>query len=393
LDGSDANAVIDAGTEREGDTNPFMGLAWKKSQYWQIKVVEYARPQTMGYALQALMGSGSDNYTAPTLSTTLSAGISAGASSFSVNATLGTVGTAYFNFTPGYSSASYEVANVNLASRSGAGPYTYSLVGSGTFAKAHSSSDTVNNVSTHAFTRQLLTYDPYTIEIGWGSSSGGPIIVARIQDCVCYSLKLTSEAGLPLKIEHDWYGSLSTLQSSLSSTSFEDMAQAANVPFLHYQAAGVWSLDGSNSGSTNAATIKKLELTIKNSTGDKDFLTEQYYPVYFIPSNIEVDGNIQVVFQHKAQYYNTYYGTTAPTLGTTTDSYLVGYGALTNTWTVDGINTLALTLPNLAYTAAKLTPKLDGKPVEQQLVVKAIRSIAQPTPVTVTLSNSANAQY
>jgi hypothetical protein len=390
LDGSDAEPNTKVQKEREGDTSPFVALMYKTEQMWELKVVEYIRPIGVGFILQALLGTGSDAFTAPTQATTLSAPITVGANTFNVNGAIGTVGNAFFNFTPGYASAAYEVANVNLASKTGAGPFTYTLQ-SGTFQNAHSTSDVVNNASVHVMTRQQTTYDAYAWEVAFGNSTFGKVF--RISNCVCTGLTLSSDMGKPLKLEHTWVGSQSAIQATFTTISQEgtNLVGVAGGPLVHFHGGSSWSIDGSTSG--NAAGIRSLKLTLKNSTKPEDMQSELVYAPYFIPGDFEIDGQIQVIFESYAQYLNTFFGSASATTGAT-DSYLVGYGAFTTTWTSDGVNSLAVSLPYVGYTGAKLDPpKLDAKPLYQTLLFSAYKTPAFPTPITFTLNNSQSSAY
>lgn len=400
LDGTDANPEAKFAEEREGDGSPHISLVYKTQQYWMIKIVEYLRPITAGYALQALLGSGSDSFAAGT-STTLSAAVVAGATSFQSAASLGNAGTGYVNFTPGYASAVYEVLNVNLASRTGVGPYTYNLVAGQTFANAHANGDTVSLGQVHTLTRQSGQYDAYAIELGFGASAYGVARAIRVRDCVCVELKLTSEANKPVKLEHTWYGAPGALQAALSAVTLEgtSVKGAAGGPLSHDEAQTTWSLDGSTAGTTNAATVRRLELTLKNSTSPEELQSEGLYSPYYMPGNFDVTARVDVFFQNYQQYYETYYGATSPATAAT-DSYLTGFGSLGCTWApaniagaTDGLNSLALSLPNVAYTAAKLTPKLSRKPLVQAIQMRAVKSVAQPAPATFTLTNSWPNQY
>lgn len=390
LDGSDAEPNTKVQKEREGDTSPFIALMYKTEQMWELKITEYIRPIGVGIILQALLGTGSDSYTAPTQTTTLNAATIIGATTFTTVASIGNTSTGYFNFTPGYASAVYEVQNVNLASRTGSGPYTYTLQ-SGAFSYAHNSADTVNNASTHVFTRQQTTYDAYSWEVAFGNTTFGKVF--RIVNCVCTGLTLTSDMGKPLKLEHTWVGSQSAIQAAFSTISQEgtNLVGVAGGPLVHFHAGSTWSIDGSTSG--NAAGIRQFKLTMKNSTKPEDMQSELVYAPYFLQGDFEIDGQLQVIFESYNQYLNTYFGSSSATTGAT-DSYLVGTGAFTTTWTSDGVNSLAVSLPFVGYTAAKIDPpKLDAKPVYQNLQFSAYKTPAFPTPVTFTLTNSQASQY
>jgi hypothetical protein len=391
LDGSEANPEAKFATEREGDTSPYMSLIYKSGQYWTVKVVEYLRPITAGCAFQALLGSGSDTYTAPAKSSTLAAAVVAGATTFQSTGDLGNSSTLAINFTPGVASATYEVQTVNLASRTGTGPYTYTLAAGATFKNAHNSGDTITSASTHVFARTSYSYDPYSIEFAFGDGTHAPYQAIRLRDTVCVDLKLTSVAGKPVRLEHTWYGAASILQSALATVVLEGttVVGAAGGPLTHFMAGSSWQVD--NAGTGNAGSIKQFDLTLKNTSAPDEFQSEGISPAYFAPANFDITGQLQVIFQNYQQYYETYYGAASPAANAV-DSYLVGYGQAAVTWTGDGVNSLQASLPSLAYTAAKLTPKLDAKPLMQSIAFSGIKSGAT-APLSLVLSNSQAAVY
>jgi len=391
LDGSDANPDRKVQKEREGDTSPLISLIYPTGQHWVVKVVEYVRPITAGCALQAILGTNSDTYTAPTQSGTLSAAIVAGATSFQTALNLGSSGTIALNFTPGIGNATYEVQTVNIASKSGTGPYTYTLNGGVTFKNAHANGDTITSQSSHVFTRQPTTYDPYSLEAAFSQAGFGKAF--RIQDAVCYQLKIAMETGKPIKLEHDWYCSLATVQAALQTPVFEgtSVIGQAGAPLHYNMALGAWSVDGATTGA--AALIKKAEITLKNSTAAEEFQTEGLSPTYFIPGILDIDGTLDVIFTSYQQFAETYFNALTLAAGAQ-DSYIQGYGAFSTLFTGDPINSLALSLPNVAYTAAKLNPpKLDGKALMQQLAFSAQKTALTPTTFTATLTNSQASSY
>jgi hypothetical protein len=399
LDGSDANPDAKFQEEREGDTSPHISLVYKTAQVWGIKVVEYVRPITIGYALQALLGSGSDSFAGGT-TTTLAASITAGATTFSSTADLGITGTGYMGFSTAYGDAAYEVAKVDYTTKTGVGPYVYTLASSGTFKSAHASAAAIGKPQVHTLTRQVGPFDAYSIEAAFGSASYGLFKVFRVQDCVCTDLMLESSApGHPVKASHTWYGAPGIIQASLASIVQEGngVVGAAGGPLTHHSAQSTWSLDGVSTG--NAATIKSFKLTLKNGTQPEELLSEGLYAPFYMPGNFDITADLTAIFNGYNQYLETYYGTTAATTNAT-DSILTGYGSASVTWananiagSLDGLNALACSLPNVAYKAAKLTPRLDGKPLEQQISLRAVRSPAQATPLTLTLTNNWPSAY
>ncbi len=63
------------------------------------------------------------------------------------------------------------------------------------------------------------------------------------------------------------------------------------------------------------------------------------------------------------------------------------------TFAADGVNSLTLALPNIAYTAATLTPQTNGDVLRQPLAFRALPSPANPSPVTLTLTNTQDTPY
>lgn len=391
LDGSDASIEPKHAQEREGDTSPFVSLVYKTEQTGAVKIVEYLRPRTAGCALQAVLGSGSETYTAPTKATTLAANILAGATSFQSTADLGNTGTLACNFTPGVASQTYEVQTVDLTTKSGTGPYTYTLAAAAKFAYAHTSGDALTSGSTHALVRGLTSYDPFTLEVARGDGVNAPFQVVRFTDAVCTDVRITSAKGKPVQLEHTWYGAYELLKASNAVPVYEGNSVAGSTggPMMHWNAAGTWTLDGATGG--NAASIEQVVIDIKNATTANEFVSENINPDYFTLDNVDISAQAQVIFQSFSQYYETYFGSASPS-STARDSVLTGFGSLAATWSTDAINALAASLPNVAYTAAKVPFKLDGKPVRQALAMTAVKTPAS-NPIALTLTNSQNSAY
>lgn len=160
---------------------------------------------------------------------------------------------------------------------------------------------------------------------------------------------------------------------------------------MFYQvAANTWKIDNVTTG--NAGSITKLDLNIKNSTAPDDLQNEFIYPTYFIPGNATISGTLDVQFQSYQQYLEMYFGSASAGTGAT-DSYLVGTGQASTTFNTDAVNSLGIALPYINYTAGKLTPKLDAKPLTQPIAWTATRNAANLIPVTFTLANSWANQY
>lgn len=398
LDGSD---VIDGAQHqqtRQGDTSPYNSLAWKSGQYWGFKIVEYVRPYVVGAMMQALLGSGSDTYTAPTKSTTLSgAGNTAGSTSVVVVGDLGNLLTLAVNINPGFASTTYEVVTLDLTTRSGTGPYTYTIANSGTLKYGHSAAEVVTSASKHVLTRQSGAYDPCTYEIGYGLT-GSPIKGAiRMTDAVLTDMTITGQKGQLWRMEHNWLaatGKFLTGVQTLSQTSYEGANRlgVAGGPFGWYQGTQ-WNINGAGTG--NGATIESFQLQLKNSTTWDDLQSELLTPVYFLPGTFDISGQMTVQWQSWAQYTDMYFGS-ASAANNAADDYHVGYESLDFICASDALNSFEIQLPKIFYTAAKLTPKLDGKALRQPLSFTALKNDPGSTPADAfvfTLNNSSNAQY
>lgn len=390
LDGTSAGPKRKANAEWEGDASPFENLVTSSSQYYEIKVKEYARPITMGCALQAVNATGSDAYTGPTKSTTLGASITAGATTCQLVGDFGNVGTLAVSVSGAYGSASYEVVTLDLTTRTTPN-FTYTVAASGTFKKAHSSSDPVISVATHVFTRQAAAYDFYTIEYGYTMPGASPKSF-RIQDCVCYQLKIAGQKGSKIMLEHDWYGIQSATPASQATPTYEGygLAGVTGGPFMYYQNNGTIQIDGAATG--NAATVTDFALTIKNSTAAEALQSELFLTSGFLPGTVTYDLAASAHFQNYNQYGETYLGSTTVNTSST-DSYLTGQGSFSATFSTDAINAIALSMPNAAYLAADIaTPKLDGQPVIQPITFKPTKQ-GGTVPATLTLTNSQNSAY
>lgn len=388
LDGSDANPDAKFVTEMEGDLSPEVSLMYKGSQVWKVLVKEYARPVTLGIALQAHNGSGSDAYVAPSKSTTLSAAIAAGANSFSSTASLGNAGNAYIGFTTSATNSGAEFKQVNLASQAGTGPYTYSLVAGQSFAKSHAAGDTVQTSATHAFTRQFFAYDFYSLEVAVGEGVM-PQQVFRLRNAVCTDLDMQMDKGKVISVTHTWYAVLDSMPAATFNHGSLPLEIAA--PFKFDMAAGTWSLDGATTG--NALKITKLQITSKDSSFDPlAFQDESIAPDFFMLGNRSLDVKAQTVFNGWAQYNETFFGATTVS-ATTQDSALTGFGSLAATWSIDGFNTFAINLPYLGYKPIALKPVLKGGPLTMPMDLIALKPPSGGSPITATLTNSQAAAY
>jgi hypothetical protein len=383
LDGSSADPMSKVTMEREGDGSGYMVLDFKEEQHGVVKVVEYARPFLAGYALQSLLGSGSDTYTAPTANTTLSANVLAGAATCSVVANLGNTGTLAVQVEGGYSSATAETVTLDLTTKTGTGPYVYTLAASATFVKGHSSGGSVVSAASHVLTAKYA-FDPYTFEIGYGEP-GALTQIIRFVDACCTDLQIESTKGKPVKFTHSWYATKTKFMTAGTATT-----APTGTPFRHFDGAGTWKLNNLSTG--NAVTIDSFKLQLKRSTQVAECQSESVNPVYFLPGNVDIDGDLDAVFNSWADFNLTYYGTTAPAANAT-DSNLVGESQVSVTYQSDAVNSLTFSLPTVAYKTANVKQSLKGGAVKQPIKIQARKTAANPVPLTVTLLNGQVGAY
>lgn len=396
LQGTDIMDSVQYGSEREGDTSPVISLVWKTGQYWAFKIVEYARPQGLGYVLEALLGTGSDTFTAPTKASTVgAAGILAGGTTFPSVVDLGNVGSVALNFDPGLSNPLYEIQTVDLTTRTGAGtPWTYTLAAGATFKKAHAAASTINSVSKHLLTNQPTTFDPCTYEFGYGLATTTTKGAFRATDAVCVEVDIVGQKGQLWRIEHTWIAATGKLLTALQTPTYEGASQVgiAGSPFVWWQGSQ-WNINGS--GANNAATIESFQIRMRKNVNWDDLQSEALTPVYFLPGNFDVDGSMTVQFQSFQQYYDMYFGSPSAA-NNTTDSTLVGFEALDLICTADAINSFEINVPVIYYTAGKLSPSLDGKPLKQPLSFTARKpspGATIPDILQLTVNNSLASQY
>lgn len=394
LDGSGPTDGVQNNGEREGDTSPYLSLVYKSGQYWPFKIVEYARPQIAGYALQSLLGSGSDTYTAPAKTGTLAGAVAAGATSFTTTTDLGNLGTLGLNVDPGYSSASYEAVTVDCTSKTGSGTFTYSLVAGTAFKQAHNAAAVINTASSHVLAATPYTFDPYSYELGYGAAAAPISGALRLVDAVCVGLTISGQKGQPIRFESDWFAASAKELTALQSPTYEgtNVVGAAGGPLVWHQ-GNIWNINGSTSG--NAVAVESFQMQMKRSTAWDDLKTELLTPSYFLPGNIDISGQFSVTFLSWAQYSDMYFANTTFT-NNAVDSYLVGYESLLLKWTSDAVNSFQINLPRINYTGGSLSPKLDGKPLKQPLSFTASKpqpGAAFSDAAIFTLTNSNNAQY
>jgi hypothetical protein len=390
LDGTEANPESNITSDREGDTSPYKSFVMKSSELGMIKIVERARPRTMGCALQALLGASSDTYVPATYSSTLAGNVVAGATTIKLTADPGNVGTLVVIV--GIDTSTPEVLTLDLTSRTTPN-YTVTIAASGTAQYAHTSADPVQSKAQHTFARGLTVYEPYTIECQYGTNGTNPFGVEQFLDAVCTEVQIQSQKGGPLILSHTWYSAKFQRKSSFSSVSYEGTGVVGipGAPFIHTQAQNLWQVDG----ATINGRLESFQVTLKNSTDPHDLQTDGLNPAYFTPELFDVDGSAQVLFTTWDQYFKTYYGNTTSPTSTAVDSYLIGTGSIQTTWQADLVNSFNFNLSSMNYMAAKKAPPktTSAKAMRQALSFSALRTPAAATPVTMVLCNTQNSQY
>lgn len=390
LDGTSANPQTNVMTDREGDTSPYKSFAMKTGELGKIVIVERARPITMGCAFQALMGASSDTYVAATYNSTLAASCSAGATTVKLTADPGNVGTLAVVIDP--TGTTPEVVTLDLTTRTTPN-YTVTIASSGTLQYNHNNSLVVQSKAQHTMKRGLTVYEPYTIEVQYGTSGTAPYRAEQYVNAVCTEIQLRHQKGQPLVLQHTWYSSKVQGKASFSSVSYEGngIPGTFGAPYVWEQAQNAWTMNGS---SINGL-MEAFNLSIKNSTDPNDLITDGLNPVYFTPELFDVDGQAQYLFTSWDNYYKTYFGNTTAPATTAADSYLIGTGSIQGIWTADGVNTLTVGLTNMAYTAAmKADPKVSSaKAMRQMVSFSALRTPAYTDPFSVVLTNTQNSAY
>jgi hypothetical protein len=354
----------------------------KENQMVKITVKFNPRPIEMGFVESAALGTSSDVFTAATVSTTVSANTTAGATSITVPANTGLTGTGTIALAVGVGTANEEIATFTLPA-SGVGPYTLTVANSGALKKAHSTSDVVRSFSLHTLTDQVDS-PYYTVEVGLGSLNGGAGPTLRITDCKVEQIQRSAKAGGILEYTVDWIGIATVAQASPSTVTYENH----NI-FLYSQSNGGWTLNGSTTG--DAAAVETFQLTQKNGI-DTGIQAEQLTLGALIFGNIDVKSNLEVIMQNSQLIGLTYLGGT----NGTTDSQTIGSGSLVLTFSQpDGLHTVTYTLTTLHYSQLKMPePKKDGKHFKLTLEGTSVSNMGQNTYlIQVAIQNTQNSTY
>lgn len=350
MDGSGIEIIADNMVVDEGDGSRRPSTMIKTGQKAKVKLKAALRANELGFFEQAAQGSGSDTYTTPTVSTTLSASTSVGATTITVGANTGLTGSGTIALVLEAGTATEEIATFTIPATGGGAPYTLTVASAGTLKLAHSNTGTVKSVATHAITDQQ-DGDYFTCEVGLGNlySAGGTAI--RVRSCKVSSFKRSAEHGKLLIHEVEFTGIVSTVQSSPATITLEQHA-----PFLFTQMQAGVTLDGST--TVDAANLTKLEINQDNKL-DEDTQAEALTLAALIFGQIEVKVNYSVILTVFSKLFAIYFGSTTGT----TDSQTLYLGSLTVTFTQpDTFQTVQYKMLTLAYPNGKWPElKRDGK--------------------------------
>lgn len=376
----------------EGDTNIFENLSVKEAGALDITIAERVQPITVGCGIQALFGTGSDTVTPAAYSSTLGASASAGATTIQLTADPGNVGAAV-PFLLDAGTATAEVVVINLTTRTTPN-YTVTIASSGTLKFAHSNGATAVQATTHTLTPQNTTYDPYTIELGVGTSSyGTPARVYRGVDAVGVKWGLQSgPGGKALMATHDWYGSRTKKLSTWAVPTYEGgnvAGSITNSPMTHNQAT--WTLNSATTGE--ALTIKNFQIQCARNTAPDDFMTESILAAYFLPGGqFTISGQFQMPLTSWREFDLAMYNSTAAA-DSSVDNYIIGYMPLSVVWAPDAFNTITITLPNIKFAVPNPTYFAgNGKALSLPVSFKTNKN-SSTSPITIAITNSQTTAY
>jgi hypothetical protein len=343
--GTKVEIALNTEEVKEGDGSRRTTLLIKNGQKVKGKLTASLRPNERGYFEKWSQGVGSDTYTAPAASTTLSASTSVGATTISVasNTGLTSAGTIALVLEPG--TATEEIA-VFTTPPTGSGPYVLTVANSGTLKIAHSNSGAVKSKATHVLTDQNEG-NYVTIEAGFGNlySAGGTAI--RIKACKIDKYTITGEHGKILMDEIEFTGIISTVQGSPATITLEQ-----HGPFIFYQ--GAYTVDG----NSTAQALRKFSIE-RNNNLDDDTQGETLNPSCLIFTDLDVKLKWSLILTSFSPVYKTFYGSTTGT----TDSTQIGTGSFNALFTQpDTLNTLQYNVLTVGYTNTPWPePKEDGK--------------------------------
>ncbi len=269
----------------------------------------------------------------------------------------------------------------------GSGPYSYymnSNTTSGAFAQTHTNGGNVQSTAQHAISDQAGNCNPYTIEFGFGTTSGKSMVL-RVRDCMPTMCKRSGSKGGLWIYDTDWVGTATTLQASPSSVTLE-----IGNPFLYTQIQGGVTLDVST-GET--AYLENLDISTNNNV--ELIQTELLTPDAPLADAIRTDLSWTSVWQ-TSQSQNRMANVLMGGINGTSDAQTI----LNNPITVvlaqpDKFNQITYSIPNInnvKYTMPALKAK--GGHFAQQVDCSATNAQGANTNImTVTVLNTQNSAY
>jgi len=382
LDGTKLEFGMKTAEVWEGDGSRHVSQLIKEQQMVKVTVKFNPRPIELGFFEAAALGSNSDTFTGATVSTTVSANTSSGASTITVPVNTGLTGTGTINLVVGAGTANEEIATFNLPV-TGVGPYTLTVANSGTLKKSHTTSDVIRTYSQHVLTDQVDS-PYYTLEVGLGSLNSGAGPTLRVTDCKVEQIQRSAKAGGILEYSVDFVGIATVAQTNPSVVTYENH----NI-FLYSQSNGGWTLNGSTTGDAQA--VEQFSITQKNAI-DTGIQAEALTLAALIFGNVDIKTNCEVIMQNSNMINLTYFGSTTGT----TDSQTIGAGNLTVSFTqADGFHVVTYTVTTLNYAQLKMPePKKDGKHYKFSLEGTSTSNMGQNAYLLqVTVLNTQNSTY
>lgn len=352
MDGTSLETDVKTEVVKEGDSTRRRSIVIKNGQVVKIKLTAWLRANELGFFETAALGASSDTYTAPSVSTTLSANTSAGATSVTTAANTGLTGSSVIPLVIAAGTSKEEIA-LFAPPVTGSGPYTLAV--SGTYNGgnglrfSHTSGDTVQSAANHVITDQQ-DGNYYTIECGIGSLFSGPGATLRVRDCKVDTCKRSAKKGTMLLHEIEFVGIASTVQMSAATVTLEQ-----HQGFLFTQSS--WTLDGSTSG--DAPNLNEFAVEQKNNL-DVDIQTEALTLAAIIfGGDLQITANYALVFTAAARLFQMYFGSSTGT----TDSQTLFLGSLLVTFTQpDTLQSVTYSILTLAYEKIPWpVAKKDGK--------------------------------
>lgn len=178
------------------------------------------------------------------------------------------------------------------------------------------------------------------------------------QDCFVSSLEIKSAAGTPLTAQANILG----LQSKRLTT---DPSTTEVIPL---QNGYVYNFNNATItlGGGATALISSMDLTIDNNVTVQQ--TDNFLPYDVVVGQRQVSLSFDMIFENLVEYNKFHYGgeagtTVSPSIYTTSASFEFTNGAN---------NSVAFTLPTLAYEEFPIAPDVSGAPV-----TASVRAVAQ----------------